>query len=189
MKTVLAAALAMSVAAACDSSVGEPSEVVNAGPDRGTEVASDVLIGLDGDTLARLELSDEEWAERLDEEAFDVLFENGTERAFTSELLGVEDEGMFVCKACQLPVYSSATKFKSGTGWPSFYAPVRGEHVREVRDDSYGMSRVEVRCARCDGHHGHVFPDGPQPTGLRYCINGDALSFVEGPTSLPSATP
>ena len=148
-----------------------------------------VLIGLAGDTLAELRLGDEEWAARLDEEAYYILREDGTERAFTSDLLGVGEEGIFVCAGCGLPAYSSQTKFKSGTGWPSFYEPIRPDHVIELRDDSYGMTRTEVRCARCDGHHGHVFADGPEPTGLRYCINGDALSFSAGSPELPQAQP
>ena len=144
-----------------------------------------VLIGLDGDTLGLLRLEAAQWAERLGDEAYYILREDGTERAFTSELLGEKRTGMFVCAGCELPLFSSATKFKSGTGWPSFYEPVRADHMLELRDESYGMVRTEVRCARCDGHQGHVFPDGPPPTGLRYCINGDALEFVAGAERLP----
>ena len=140
-----------------------------------------VFIGLAGDTLQALNLSDEQWAEQLSEEEYYILREDGTERAFTSDLLDVKDAGVFVCAGCDLPLFSSETKFKSGTGWPSFYAPIRADHVVELRDTKYGMVRTEIRCARCNGHQGHVFPDGPDPTGLRYCINGDALDFVERP--------
>lgn len=146
--------------------------------DRATGPEPRVLIGLDGDTLAELRLTDAEWRERLDAEAYYILRENGTERSFTSPLNDEKREGTFVCAACELPLFASETKFKSGTGWPSFYQPVRADHMLELRDNAYGMVRTEVRCARCDGHQGHVFDDGPKPTGLRYCINGDALTFV-----------
>lgn len=193
MKLYIALAFGTALLAACGN--GEPRVVEAAtvmqsdGPGRATPGEPRVLIGLEGDTLAELRLDDNTWAERVDEEAFHILFEDGTERAFTSDLLDVKASGIFACAACGLPAYSSETKFKSGTGWPSFYQPIRDDHVIELRDDSYGMTRTEVRCARCDGHHGHVFPDGPEPTGLRYCINGDALTFSPGSAELPQVEP
>ncbi|WP_420318695.1 peptide-methionine (R)-S-oxide reductase MsrB [Ekhidna sp.] len=125
----------------------------------------------------KIEKPETEWETQLTELEYHVLREKGTERAFTSELLKVKEEGTFVCAACSLPLFSSETKFKSGTGWPSFYEPINEVNVAEEDDMSYGMVRTEVLCARCDGHLGHVFPDGPKPTGQRYCINGAALKF------------
>lgn len=118
------------------------------------------------------------WKDVLSAESFDVLREDGTERSFTSPLLTEKRAGIFTCAGCGLPLFSSSTKFKSGTGWPSFYEPINPAYVKEDVDNRYGMRRVEVSCARCDGHQGHVFPDGPEPTGLRYCINGVSLNFV-----------
>jgi peptide-methionine (R)-S-oxide reductase len=106
-----------------------------------------------------------------------VTREHGTERAFTSPLNAEKREGLYRCVCCGEPLFSSAAKFDSGTGWPSFTAPVAGDAVREHEDRSFMMRRVEVRCAKCDAHLGHVFPDGPRPTGLRYCMNGVALDF------------
>ena len=125
-----------------------------------------------------MDKSDEEWKEILTEKEFNILREKGTEPRYSSSLLKENREGVFVCAACQLPLFSSQTKYKSGTGWPSFYDAL-GNHVQEKVDRSYGMNRTEVICRRCKGHLGHVFPDGPQPTGLRYCINGLSLDFLE----------
>lgn len=123
--------------------------------------------------------SDAEWKEQLGPEAFKVLRGHGTERAGTHEDFP-KDAGTYRCKGCGAPLFDQAHKFESGTGWPSFWQPVDGvqsETVDESVDSSWFMKRTEVHCARCDGHLGHVFPDGPQPTGLRYCINGVALEF------------
>ncbi len=127
--------------------------------------------------IEKIEKSEAEWKSILTADEYYVLREKGTERAFTSDLLNNKDKGTYICAACQLPLFESETKFKSGTGWPSFYEPINKENVAEESDRAYGMVRTEILCARCDGHLGHVFPDGPKPTGLRYCINGDALKF------------
>lgn len=118
-----------------------------------------------------------EWKQLLSSEQFRILRMKGTERAFTGQYWDNKKKGMYHCAACQLPLFDSGTKFKSGTGWPSFYKPVNRPNVTEYEDLSHGMRRVEVTCGRCDGHLGHVFDDGPAPTGLRYCINSAALLF------------
>ena len=120
--------------------------------------------------------TDEEWRQTLTPEQFHVLREHGTERAGTSPLNWEKRDGTFSCAACGQPLFTADTKFESGTGWPSFFKPIEGA-VATTTDRSYGMSRVEVHCSRCGGHLGHVFPDGPQPTGERYCMNGVALNF------------
>ncbi len=128
-------------------------------------------------SIGRLRLSDAEWRKRLSPEQFAVLRRAGTEEPFTSPLLNEHRQGAFACVACALDLFDSATKFDSHTGWPSFFRARRGA-VSERRDTSLpGEPRTEVRCARCDGHLGHVFTDGPAPTGLRYCMNGVALTF------------
>lgn len=129
-------------------------------------------------SIAPVSLTDDEWRQRLTEEEFYVLRKNGTERAFSNKYWDNKKKGTYLCGGCQLPLFSSRTKFRSGTGWPSFYQPLYPEHVEEERDTSLGMVRTEVHCARCGGHLGHIFPDGPEPTGLRYCLNSAALDFV-----------
>lgn len=109
-----------------------------------------------------------------------VILHQGTEPAFCGGLLREKRQGVFCCRLCGLPLFRSGAKFESGTGWPSFHHPFDPAHIRYLRDSSHGMVRTEIRCARCDGHLGHVFDDGPPPTGLRYCLNSASLAFVEG---------
>jgi peptide-methionine (R)-S-oxide reductase len=121
----------------------------------------------------------EKLAARLTPEERRILLDHGTEPPFCGTLLDNEREGTYTCRLCGLPLFRSRAKFHSGTGWPSFFEPVDPHHIAEHTDRSYGMVRTEIRCARCGGHLGHVFPDGPDPTGLRYCLNSASLDFVE----------
>jgi peptide-methionine (R)-S-oxide reductase len=127
-------------------------------------------------------LSDEEWRARLTPEEYAVLRGHGTERPHVGCFVGTKTPGTYVCAGCENPLFRSGTKFESGTGWPSFTEPISQTAVAEEVDVSHGMRRVEVRCARCDGHLGHVFPDGPPPTRLRYCMNSVAMRHVPDAT-------
>ncbi|WP_213979579.1 peptide-methionine (R)-S-oxide reductase MsrB [Sphingomonas sp. dw_22] len=127
--------------------------------------------------MEHLNLPESEWRKRLSPEQFHVLREAGTERAFSGRYNNNKADGIYRCAACQLELFDSVDKYDSGSGWPSFTQPIAADHVVEHADVSHGMRRIEARCARCDGHLGHVFPDGPPPTGLRYCMNSLSLEF------------
>ena len=130
------------------------------------------------DPKGKIEKDESEWRAQLTPEQFEVTRRAGTEQAFTGPHWDTKDPGLYSCVCCGEPLFVSEAKFESGTGWPSFYAPVSETALEAREDNSHLMRRTEIRCARCEAHLGHVFPDGPQPTGLRYCMNGTALRFT-----------
>ena len=144
-----------------------------------TTSTDNITVDFSNIDLAKIEKSEEEWKAELTDQEYYVLREKGTERAFTGDHVNNKKNGIYTCKACQLPLFTSTTKFKSGTGWPSYYQPIKKEVILEDTDHLLGYARTEVMCARCEGHLGHVFGDGPDPTGLRYCINSVSLDFEE----------
>ncbi len=129
-------------------------------------------------TVERVEKTDDEWRRQLTDDQYRIARGKGTEAPFCGTLLDNKQDGIYTCICCQLPLFTSAAKFNSGTGWPSFFAPIADENVATHEDRAWGMRRIEILCARCDAHLGHVFPDGPKPTGQRYCLNSESLAFT-----------
>jgi len=128
-------------------------------------------------SIEKIEKSKEEWKSMLTPQQFEVLREQGTERSFSGKYWDNKETGTYYCAGCELPLFTPTTKYKSGTGWPSFWEPIHENSVETEVDNKYGWTRTEVHCARCEGHLGHIFEDGPKPTGLRYCINSVSLTF------------
>ncbi len=129
--------------------------------------------------MDKIKKTDKQWQAQLSPEAYSVCREHGTEAPFSGEFYDFKNDGIYTCVCCGEKLFDSETKFDSGTGWPSFYESIEEEAITEIKDKSFGMLRVEVRCSKCDAHLGHVFADGPEPTGLRYCINSVCLEFEE----------
>lgn len=168
LRSALIAGLVLVAAALMTTSAGCAQEAAPAGTEEDVGMS----------TVEKIVRTEEEWKAILPPDRYEILREKGTERPFTGEYDDFWEDGVYVCYACRLPLFDSGAKFHSGSGWPSFWQPIAPEAVEKHEDDSYGMVRVEVTCARCGGHLGHVFTDGPEPTGLRYCINSKSLEFV-----------
>lgn len=178
MKYWIALCLGMLTLAACNPAQNTTSTEVSDSSSANMTAEDQQYDPPVGARIEKIEKPASEWKSELSEIEFYVLREAGTERAFTGDLWDNKEEGLYTCRGCGLPLFESATKFKSGTGWPSFYQPLEAKYVLEKQDNSHGMSRTEVVCARCEGHLGHVFNDGPRPTGLRYCMNSVSMDFI-----------
>lgn len=170
--------LATMLAVSCQSKKGNVLQGSNPGSQ-----SSDYFINKRGDTIRKIVLSEPEWKSKLNDAEFYVLRKKGTERAFTGDLLDNKNDGLYTCRGCGMPLFRSRHKFDSGTGWPSFYDVDDPAAVAKTTDYELGYPRTELTCARCGGHLGHVFDDGPDPTGLRYCINAVSLDFVKAENS------
>lgn len=175
--------LATLLLAGCEPSAPRPSSAMPASDPAATHVTVRLDDGKGGlaepRQVPKVTKTDAEWRAQLGEERFIILRAKGTERPFCGTLLDNKKAGTYHCAGCDLPLFSSDAKFNSGTGWPSFFQPVAKENVATLLDRSHGMTRVEILCARCDGHLGHVFEDGPPPTGQRHCLNSESLVFKE----------